>query len=932
RTGYPADMLGLDQDMEAELGIDSIKRVEIFGALQKSLPEPFASQVQEQIETFTRVKTLNGVVESLITNLSAAPPTPALTAVPVEGRSLGESEAVTVEATPRYRTLSRRDANLKGTPITPKGLYLITADQQAVAPLVAQALQQQGAIPVILTEAILADPEQLIQQVQQLKAQHGSVSGIVHLAPLAALEMPTTLADWRRAAQIQSKSLFQLVQHCVTDLRQAVENRQGQVIAASLLGGYLGREQECGPGLPLAGSNSGILKTLRLEWPGMSAKTLDFDRTLTPEQVSGYLMQELLLLDAGLDPSTMRTEIGYPQGQRTLFDPIPADIVTTGPVQITPAADWVVLVTGGARGITAEIAAEIAVPGLTLVLAGLSPEPPAEDPSTVGIEDVGQLRKIFMDQFRAQGIGPKPVEINRKVSNLSRDRAIRQNLAGFRQAGAKVEYHGVDVRNEAQFGDFLEGIYQRHGRLDAVIHGAGIIEDKLIIDKTAATFNKVFDTKVDSAFVLSRHLRPAGLKFLFLFGSVAGTFGNPGQVDYAAANEVVNRLSWQLDYLWPDTRVVVVNWGPWDVTGMASDAVNEQFKARGVIPIPPLSGRRFFREDIRYGHKGDTELLAGTFAGAKEAIAAYYARLEAEARGPHILPLLPAQPEIQPNGTVALECTMTVGRERYLMDHRIDGNPIQPAAGAMEWMAEFVQAAFPEWTVAEVQELRVLKGITVDPTVGKKVRFTARAAQHASAESLEVAVDIQDAEKKTPHYRMNVILKPQLPAAPPVEVTPLGSGEGMTAAKGYREILFHGKVFQLLTQIDRINEDGVDAQAVASRPQDWLDPQIFVGGGSADWLLYPGLVDASLQASLLWLRFKADTSGLPTRFGAIVRYGSQPITGPLTLALRVKFFDTMSFKYDAVYVDQQGYLRLALNDIEGGCTRALNRLSGQATT
>ena len=29
RTGYPEEMLGLDQDMEAELGIDSIKRVEI---------------------------------------------------------------------------------------------------------------------------------------------------------------------------------------------------------------------------------------------------------------------------------------------------------------------------------------------------------------------------------------------------------------------------------------------------------------------------------------------------------------------------------------------------------------------------------------------------------------------------------------------------------------------------------------------------------------------------------------------------------------------------------------------------------------------------------------------------------------------------------------------------------------------------------------
>jgi acyl transferase domain-containing protein/NAD(P)H-dependent flavin oxidoreductase YrpB (nitropropane dioxygenase family)/acyl carrier protein len=66
RTGYPADMLGLDQDMEAELGIDSIKRVEILGALQKSLPAGIAETVQGQMESLTRVKTLNGLLNQLL--------------------------------------------------------------------------------------------------------------------------------------------------------------------------------------------------------------------------------------------------------------------------------------------------------------------------------------------------------------------------------------------------------------------------------------------------------------------------------------------------------------------------------------------------------------------------------------------------------------------------------------------------------------------------------------------------------------------------------------------------------------------------------------------------------------------------------------------------------------------------------------------------
>jgi acyl carrier protein len=73
RTGYPTEMLGLDQDMEAELGIDSIKRVEILGALQKTLPEPLAANVQSKMETLTRVKSLNGIVEQLQSLPSTSP-------------------------------------------------------------------------------------------------------------------------------------------------------------------------------------------------------------------------------------------------------------------------------------------------------------------------------------------------------------------------------------------------------------------------------------------------------------------------------------------------------------------------------------------------------------------------------------------------------------------------------------------------------------------------------------------------------------------------------------------------------------------------------------------------------------------------------------------------------------------------------------------
>ena len=56
----------------------------------------------------------------------------------------------------------------------------------------------------------------------------------------------------------------------------------------------------------------------------------------------------------------------------------------------------------------------------------------------------------------------------------------------------------------------IDDVYRTHGRLDGVIHGAGIIEDKLVEEKTPESFDRVFDTKVRSAFLLSRLLRPEG--------------------------------------------------------------------------------------------------------------------------------------------------------------------------------------------------------------------------------------------------------------------------------------------------------------------------------------------------------------------------------------------------------------------------------------
>jgi NAD(P)-dependent dehydrogenase (short-subunit alcohol dehydrogenase family) len=165
-------------------------------------------------------------------------------------------------------------------------------------------------------------------------------------------------------------------------------------------------------------------------------------------------------------------------------------------------------------------------------------------------------------------------------------------------------------------GGLLDDIERRFGGLDGVIHGAGVIEDKLVRDKTPESFDRVFGTKAESALILSRRLRPERLKFCVFFASIASRYGNKGQSDYAAANEVLSKLAIALDRRWP-CRVFSVAWGPWSGVGMVADLA-QHLTQRGLQLISPEQGPVFLVDELLHGHKGESEVI---IAGGAEHVA-----------------------------------------------------------------------------------------------------------------------------------------------------------------------------------------------------------------------------------------------------------------------------------------------------------------------
>ncbi|WP_372604196.1 SDR family NAD(P)-dependent oxidoreductase, partial [Actibacterium sp.] len=535
RTGYPRDMLGLDQAIEADLGIDSIKRVEIVGALLKALPGGAREAAADMGEALNEQKTLGGMIARLWERLETAPggaaprPFDQRVAAPVSA-PVTDAGAV---ATPRYLMSGAYEPLPQGARGTlPAGRYLITDDGAGLAPALADKITAAGGTAQVVQAAALRDQAALDA------TQGADLAGVIHLAPVGAVALgeDATLAAWQAQIEDNEKLAYRLAR------THAAQLAEGRILVASGLGGDFGRSASA-PGLKATGGGVGLAKSIREEWANCIAKAVDLDPSLPAPENAEHILAELTCPEG-------RVEVGYPGGKRMIFHTVLAPV---GDADLaTPDADWVVLATGGARGITAEVLRPLAAAGATLVLWGRSALPLDEPAELAALTTQAELQKHFIQAAKASGAPVTPAAIARLVSAVQRDREMRANIATFTALGGKPVYQSVDVSDPAAVQAGLDALYSDFGRIDGVIHGAGVIEDKLLVDKTPDSWSRVVETKLVSAFALAQGLRADSLKFLTFFASVAGRYGNSGQSDYAAANEMLNRLALQLRARWGD--------------------------------------------------------------------------------------------------------------------------------------------------------------------------------------------------------------------------------------------------------------------------------------------------------------------------------------------------------------------------------------------
>jgi NAD(P)-dependent dehydrogenase (short-subunit alcohol dehydrogenase family)/acyl carrier protein len=583
RTGYPVEMLDPELDLEAELSIDSIKRIEILGELAErvGLPGMDETGVDESVvEELALIKTLRGIVDWVDDHRDLAPGgapggngsvgDAGVTGARVGERAVPVAPTGAVPATPPLRYVPALvDLPAPDGEIDLAGVRVVVVDTGTpAAERLRDLLATAGAAPTVVAPA---------------EASDAVVKGVHTLVDLVALSPP---ADVTASVVAQFERL-----------RAATQAGAARVVVVTGQGGLLGHGGPAGApdAAAAAGAAQGMVRTFARELAGVESRLVDVDPAAGAADVAAHVLAELRAPGAP-------TEVGRTAaGRRTLATgarPLDADVGIEAGIgeDRDLGARSVVVVTGGARGIGGRLAVEMArTTGCRLELIGRSPLPGPEPADLAGAADEVAVRQAII----RRGEHTRPADIEAATSRALADREIRATLAELAAHAPFVGYRSLDVRDKDALAATLAEIRQERGRLDGVVHAAGVREDKLIRDKTPESFARVVDTKVGPAGVIAEAMGERG--FALFFASVSGWFGNAGQVDYAAANSAVDAIARRARVAAPGCRVVAIDWGPWAGTGMVSPELAREYQRRGIGLIDPDAGVAAALAELRAG-------------------------------------------------------------------------------------------------------------------------------------------------------------------------------------------------------------------------------------------------------------------------------------------------------------------------------------------
>ncbi len=804
-TGYPRELLDLDLDLEADLGVDTVKQAEVFAAVREQFG--IARDDNLKLRDFPTLVHVIGFVR----DRAPAGAGSAATEAEAEAASAAPAAAVPMSAPAFTGDVSAAERLPRRIPVPvlrppagackPTGVTLdatkrvvVMADEGGVAQALVKRLGALGVTTLVLKAGcVTADIE---TQLSTWLAD-GPVHGVYWLAALDAEPAITELdlAGWREALRRRVKNLHAAVRQL--DIADQLGAPGTFLVAATRLGGYHGYD-EAGAVAPLGGAVSGFTKAYRRERPDVLAKVVDF-----PVSRKTAALADMLIEETQCDPGAM--EIGRAGGRRFAVGlrEVP---FADGQGGMALGGETVFAVTGAAGAIVSAIVADLAkASGGTFHLLDLTPEPdPADEDLIRFATDKDGLKKIIAERLAASGKRPTPVLIERELSGYERLYSALTAIQAVREAGGEAYYHAVDLTDPDAVGGVMASIRERHGRIDVLLHAAGLEISRAIADKEAREFNLVFDVKSDGWFNLLHAAGDLPIGATVVFSSVAGRFGNAGQTDYSAANDLLCKTTSSFRTTRPGTRGIALDWTAWGGIGMATrGSIPKVMEMAGIDMLPPEAGIAWIGHELTAGPYRGEVVVAGKLgimmAELDPTGGLDVAAVDTSGSGPMI-------GQITGMGVysgLTAETTLDPATQPFLNDHRIDGTPVLPGVMGIEAFAALAQLAVPDLHVAGVEQMEYhapVKFYRDEPRT-----LTLRAVIRPSGDGVVADCSLSASRslkgEQTPKWTTHFTGSVRLTAEPPAherDETPTKQPDVCAAHDDIYRVYFHGPAYQVL--------------------------------------------------------------------------------------------------------------------------------------
>ena len=856
-TGYPTGMLNLDMNIEADLGIDSIKRVEILSTMEERMPDlPSVSP-----EDMGELKTLGQIVHHLTSGKIHEGQDR-----PIPGPNWNRPTVNFDDTGIKRRVVSIQIDKILAPPtlgVKNDSTIVITEDGTGLSNAIATTLSDQG-IPVAV---IPTDPDAL-KQIQ------GPIGGFIPVLP------PDVHIDFETIRRI-----FLLAKATGKHFLNAPSDTHRIFTAVTRMDGAFGFSDE-GIAEPLQGALPGLIKTAAIEWPGIHCRAIDVapgwnDHSSIAQAIVNVIMNPnpKAPLEIGLHPDLAADEHYLLSLEDAEFPDNPPKL----------SAEDVIVVSGGARGITADAVMALArQTGATFALLGRSPKPTPAPDWLNNLTDAAAVKKaILFHEFNHRP--SSPAELEEAFRRHTANHEINQTLDALKSIGVKAAYYPVDVTSADKVNRTLDQVRLDLGPAAALIHGAGILQDRLIVDKDIETFDQVFGTKVKGMHNLLHATRKDPLRYLILFSSVSARFGNAGQSDYAMANEVLNKTAQAESMGRPNCKVTAINWGPWE-GGMVSPALQRVFEQRGVGLIPAQIGADCMVKEMGTETDGPVEVVIGNRLTARENIA--------------VAPQPSVDKTVDPPEDLNLSFRREVDLHRYpiLNSHVLDGRPVVPFALMTEWFAHGALHENPGLILHGIDDMRLLKGIRMDGG-SRTIRLMAGKARHKENQ-FEVPVELRDGMKdgvEVVHSRGRAILVESLSQAPvftpPPELTAIPYPRSIDDV--YETILFHGEHLRGLKTIQGLTDKGMVAEInSAPQPEHWVTEPL-----RSDWLADPLALDTAFQLASVWCYEQKGMVSLPSYTASYRQFTRRFPSEGLKVILQVREVTSRKMIGDFTFID-----------------------------